>query len=691
MQPLFRLSRRRFLALIAGLPVGHTLLGRLHGVNESAGTARAANSSIKAATTVLPPSALVAAGADDVSVMGAAVAGPELGIGIAVSQIVAAPFPFQAVAARWSAEGGLSVFIRTSPDGADWTDWQLLVREVGRDAAGNQISGGLVLVPNDGLHKYAQCRLVLAPQLRGQPPSLRDFDLTFIDATAGPTAGAAAGAEASQFAVEAAGLAKPSVVSRTSWRCPEGQASPRWSPSYRSVTHMVIHHTATTNSASDWSAQVRIIWQYHANTLGWGDIGYNYLVDPNGVLYEGRAGGDDVIAGHTYTFNAGTLGIGFLGTYLSVAPTQAALAAVERLIAWKCDQKGYRPTDIANVWRSCDGGEVAKERVAGHRDYAGLVCSGFEDLNNTSCPGNALHALLPSIRNNSAALIPVYTAEITSAAISPVLVRVGATLTLTITVRNTGTHTLRDGSPGPSHVYEEGQVAPAGATDTFRIGLDYEGRPQGQAAYPYRWGLGGDLAPGQSRTISCAIKINYESGPRKYWVGLIRESNRVMVDHAAETTVYARVKSFSGDAGIANVRIGPTTVFSGGYLEISAEVQNWRTTGNLPTQAPAPGYAYREGEVCPADQSGCFRIGLDYSGRPGTVKDHPYRWGVGTVPPLSVRTVKGFVKMPNPTATRDFWVGFVQEGVAWHQDGLARTGVKVQDPKSRLYLPAALR
>jgi len=184
---------------------------------------------------------------------------------------------------------------------------------------------------------------------------------------------------------------KPSVVSRTEWGCPDGQESPRWPPSYYTVSHVVIHHTATPNTDTDWPARVLQIWDYHANQDkgdgypdGWGDIGYHYLIDPHGVIYEGRAGGDDVRGAHVAGHNVGTMGIGFLGTFCEVEPTSAALSAAEALIAWKCDQRNIDP-----LGSGTDYAGTHYKHIAGHRD-----------LSATACPGDKLYNLLPAIRQN---------------------------------------------------------------------------------------------------------------------------------------------------------------------------------------------------------------------------------------------------------------------------------------------------
>ena len=150
----------------------------------------------------------------------------------------------------------------------------------------------------------------------------------------GPTCEGGKGGEGSSIAALAEAppiattITKPAVVSRTSWGCPDGQGS-GWTPQYTTVTHLIVHHSATANTSSDWAATVRSIWNFHTNDRGWGDVGYNYLIDPNGVIYEGRAGGDNVIGAHFSCQNGGTMGVCMLGTFTSVSPTAAALSSLQ--------------------------------------------------------------------------------------------------------------------------------------------------------------------------------------------------------------------------------------------------------------------------------------------------------------------------------------------------------------------------
>src|SRR4029453_7682350 len=95
----------------------------------------------------------------------------------------------------------------------------------------------------------------------------------------------------------------------------------------------------TDHSRSGPAAIVKGIQLFHVQGNGWNDIGYNFLVDRFGTIYEGRDGGIDrnVIGAHALGFNTGSVGIALLGTYGSTKPSPAALDAIAKLIAWRLD------------------------------------------------------------------------------------------------------------------------------------------------------------------------------------------------------------------------------------------------------------------------------------------------------------------------------------------------------------------
>ncbi len=201
---------------------------------------------------------------------------------------------------------------------------------------------------------------------------------------------------------KAALVPRPPVVSRVAWGCSDGSGSPGWAPQFTTVTHLIVHHSAGANSANDWSQVVGDIWSFHSrpvaqNGRGWGDIGYNYLIDPNGIIYEGRAGGDNVIGAHFACVNGGTMGVCLLGTFTSAQPSAAALESLQKILAWKAGQRGIAPTGVTFH----PGAALLLPNISGHRhaNDSATACGA------TECPGDRLFALLPSIRDGVKAML----------------------------------------------------------------------------------------------------------------------------------------------------------------------------------------------------------------------------------------------------------------------------------------------
>jgi hypothetical protein len=193
----------------------------------------------------------------------------------------------------------------------------------------------------------------------------------------------------------------PPLITRSGWGADESirRAPPRYATSLRFA---LVHHTAGTNSYSRMqsAAIVRGIEIYHVKGNGWNDIGYNFLVDKYGQVFEGRYGGVDknVIGAHAEGFNTGSVGVAVLGTYTDAAPPAAAQVALANLLAWRLDVAHVDPLSTLTVPsggnpRYPQGVPLLLHAISGHRD------TGF-----TSCPGNALYARLGAIRAQVAML-----------------------------------------------------------------------------------------------------------------------------------------------------------------------------------------------------------------------------------------------------------------------------------------------
>jgi hypothetical protein len=195
------------------------------------------------------------------------------------------------------------------------------------------------------------------------------------------------------YRVPAATVAPP-IVPRLSWGADESIR--RNQPSFAdSVRFSVVHHTAGQNaySRAEAAAIVKGIQLYHVKGNGWNDIGYNFLVDRFGTVYEGRFGGTErnVVGAHAQGFNTGSVGIAVLGTYGGAAPSNVAQEAVANLIAWRLDLAHVDPAGLLTFIsggsnRFASGVPVLLRAVTGHRD------TGF-----TECPGDAFYARLNAL------------------------------------------------------------------------------------------------------------------------------------------------------------------------------------------------------------------------------------------------------------------------------------------------------
>jgi uncharacterized protein with LGFP repeats len=144
-------------------------------------------------------------------------------------------------------------------------------------------------------------------------------------------------------------------------------------------------------------ALLRGIYRYHTHNLGWSDIGYNFLVDRFGRIWQGRAGGvgRPVRGAHTLGFNETSTGVSVLGTFTDKAPRRKVLTAIVRLAAWRLDHYKRRPAGRVKV-RSHGSDKYA----AGDRVRLPVI-DGHRDTNDTECPGELLYAKLHAVRKRA--------------------------------------------------------------------------------------------------------------------------------------------------------------------------------------------------------------------------------------------------------------------------------------------------
>ncbi|MGW9079044.1 peptidoglycan recognition protein family protein [Streptomyces kronopolitis] len=194
---------------------------------------------------------------------------------------------------------------------------------------------------------------------------------------------------------------RPRIVTRAGWGADEKLREKAFTYT-TAVRAAFIHHSGSGNnySCAEAPSLIRAMYRFHVKSNHWRDIGYNFLVDKCGTVYEGRAGGvaKPVMGAHTLGFNSGSTGIAVLGTFTGTEPAKAAVDAVARLTAWKLGLSHVDPRAMVKL-TSAGGNRFAKgKKVSLH------VISGHRDGFTTDCPGAHLYAKLPATRRAAATL-----------------------------------------------------------------------------------------------------------------------------------------------------------------------------------------------------------------------------------------------------------------------------------------------
>ncbi|MBM4414258.1 MAG: N-acetylmuramoyl-L-alanine amidase, partial [Chloroflexi bacterium] len=303
----------------------------------------------------------------------------------------------------------------------------------------------------------------------------------------------------------------------------------------------------------NWAASVLGIWRYHAMQLGWCDIGYHYLIDPNGVIYEGRYTGvrDDgnVIDGaHALGHNRSTIGIAFMGNFQSVEPTTAAIQALDNLLGWIGSSKNI---------------SFNTEQFYAYKNKTLNTIVGHRDIGSTICPGNMLYAKLPEIRQRAAqnSIRPNDALWIKAVSANQTTIEAGDVVTVRMTIQNLystipiSSSAFTFGNADAGFTYDQSQCwankdpsgttrfprpdnVPGLANQRFRVIAGVQGwdsswanTPSGCPVastidHPWRWSIGSTpLAPGATRVITGRIRLAVPGsytmtfGLLKDWVG----------------------------------------------------------------------------------------------------------------------------------------------------------------------------
>jgi hypothetical protein len=308
--------------------------------------------------------------------------------------VLRAPRRFSLVGLRWRG-GAVEAQARARRAGGRWTAWTPLPA-----LGGHGPDGGAAAAGTDPAYMGAADELQL--RLRGSARGLR---AAFVAVPAesqragGRALRASRPGDASRRASAAAQVNPPAIIPREGWG--GDRVIPREPPLFGEVQAAFVHHTVTAvNYAPEESAGIIVgIARYHRDYNGWNDIGYNFLVDRYGQVFEGRAGGIEnaVVGAQAQGWNSYSTGIACLGTFTSAKLPEAAFDALARLIGWKLSLHGV-PV-LGQVTLVSQGG--ASNRYRSGRPILFNRVNGHRDGDQTSCPGDALYRQLPALRTRA--------------------------------------------------------------------------------------------------------------------------------------------------------------------------------------------------------------------------------------------------------------------------------------------------
>lgn len=509
----------------------------------------------------------------------------------------------------------------------------------------------------------AQAQIELIDSTRGPSPTKQNFVKALLDSFSNKVTARADG---------------PRIYTRAEWGSPEPDGSPSWEPEYRELHRIVVHHTATTMQG-DPAAAIRAIWQFHTHSNGWGDIGYNYLVDGNGNIYQGRyfdkqyaeENRVDVVGGHALTWNFGSTGIAALGDFSgSNGAPEPMLRAIGDIAAFKIHRYGIEPSGFYGAYP---------------------VMVGHKDILATACPAN-VHGHLPSIRTfASREYAHYYQVDHQDYAFraqgkdnvqtNEIQIKAGETANVFIDIRNTGIDTWRRDGSFPIRL---GAKNPRDRHSVFATGSWINpGRPASFSQRVTSYNEDGsanvettdEILPGQVARFAFPLKapeiggsyIEYFQPVIENYAWFIRDFNmyfkvnveprnfawhgisQVVYTDASKNTVVAHTTTLN------NLRAGQRY-----YVEVKVKNdgnQIWVNDGANPMRLGTYNPADRPSAVCDRGSwpNGCHRA--------ATMQE-------SEVGPNGVATFGFWVDMPYHTIDRQFreYFNIVSEGLKWGQD-----------------------
>ena len=294
---------------------------------------------------------------------------------------------FSMVGVTWTALSGedLGVHVRTLT-ASGWSEWY----DVTPDGEESEQRATGVIYVEDSTAVEVQATSRPGGTAEGMRAVLIDSPARGSDPTTATTAAAVNGPATAARPLAANGsVPQPTMITRSRWGAIAQDGCEANSDTIRAVA---VHHTAGSNdySAGQSASIVRGIQYYHEVTLGWCDIGYNFLVDKYGQVFEGKGGGATfpVHGAHATTWNWETVGISLMMNSNTAQPSGPMLTSLEDVIAWKIANNYLNPLGTVTL-----GGRTIN------------VIFRHGDVMSTECPGTNVTNRMAEIRNAVAARV----------------------------------------------------------------------------------------------------------------------------------------------------------------------------------------------------------------------------------------------------------------------------------------------
>ena len=448
--------------------------------------------------------------------------------GTYTSPPIQSPIPFNAVVPQWLIDlpqsSRIEFRLRSANSSGDWSSWQEIHPNYDWMLPEDEkIVGEMAFVPAaDVTHTTIQFMVTLHRDNELIEPLLHELTLTFIDSTAGPTVDQMVELQKAINQRESANnvenetslesYPKPFVISRDVW-CTDPRCDYNDGLQYHPVSHFILHHTVGTPDG-DSAAQLRAIWSYHTFTKDWGDIGYNFVLDTVGNIFEGHLGGDDVVGTHAAGANSGSMGLAMIGAYSVNEPNTEMQESIINLFAWKADQRDIDVFDSSDALPYIDWG---LPHIMGHRDVYGT----------TECPGGDAHSLIPAIRKEVASRIGLVSPHIYMDELSDAFVKSDANWYVPVYQCGHDTHAWYTWSvTDPTKAVNWGE---------WRPDVPENGRYKIEAFIPY-------CNTGRSETAGAQYAIKHAEG-----------NSSVVISHQANVGLWASLGEYHLQAGNQNV------------------------------------------------------------------------------------------------------------------------------------------